>query len=219
MKLDRDIVILDLELHQPYGEECDKVAMKTKFDHAPHKQILEIGAIRLNRDGTVSDDKFEIIVKQNTTQISPFIQELTGITQEMVDSSGVEVETALTQFHAWVFAKTTNTLLTGWGDDAEFIHRAMFSAGLYHLEIQSHRKEDIRPRVHTMAALLHCVPRKRAGLQAYLRAFGLEYDPRPQIHRAYSDAYNTGKLFEAAALRHTQVSDNLRKSLQLLGVD
>lgn len=216
MKLDRDIVILDFELHQPHGTEEEKVILANRFERSPHLQLLEIGAVRLNRDGTLSEDKYEAMIKQSFS-VSPYIQELTGITQDQVESEGRDVEEVLTEFNKWMYKNTTNVTLSGWGEDAFLYNAACTSLAAFHLATDKHRQEDIRIRMHTLASLLHCVPRKRAGLQAYMASFGITYDPKPRIHRAYSDAYNTGRLFEAAVLRHDLVKHNLAECLKSLG--
>jgi DNA polymerase III subunit epsilon len=59
-------------------------------------EIIEIGAIRVNRDST-EHDGFQTLVKPEK-KIPKKITELTGITQEMVEREGVDLDKALRDF-------------------------------------------------------------------------------------------------------------------------
>jgi DNA polymerase-3 subunit epsilon len=59
-------------------------------------QVIEIGAIRVNRDGDVHDT-FQRLVKP-TRKIPGAITRLNGISQEMVDMEGIPSETAMREF-------------------------------------------------------------------------------------------------------------------------
>jgi len=78
-------VVLDLETTglSPYSHE-----------------IIEIGAIRANRDSD-NHDSFHTLVKPKR-KIPKKITGLTGITQEMVDAEGCELEQAITDFVAFI---------------------------------------------------------------------------------------------------------------------
>lgn len=59
-------------------------------------EIIEIGAIRVNRDSD-KHDTFQALVRPSK-KIPKKITEITGITQEMVEEDGDSLETALPQF-------------------------------------------------------------------------------------------------------------------------
>lgn len=59
-------------------------------------EIIEIGAIRVNRDSK-NHETFEILVMPRK-KIPKKITEITGITQEFIEKEGVSIETALPQF-------------------------------------------------------------------------------------------------------------------------
>lgn len=67
---------------------------------AGNDQIIEIGAIRVNR-GSISHDAFQTLVKP-TKKIPRKITDLTGITQEMVNAEGITLEAALHDFAVFV---------------------------------------------------------------------------------------------------------------------
>lgn len=71
----------------------------TGLDAAKH-EIIEIGAIRVNRDAT-NHETFQALVKPNK-KVPKKIVELTGITQEMLDSDGDAIDDALQGFAAFV---------------------------------------------------------------------------------------------------------------------
>ena len=71
----------------------------TGLDPSKH-EIIEIGAIRVNRDGE-QHDTFETLIKPSK-RIPKRITEITGITQEMVELDGVSIIEALTDFQAFV---------------------------------------------------------------------------------------------------------------------
>ena len=70
----------------------------TGLDPTRH-EIIEIGAIRVNRDSNVHDT-LQCLVKP-MKPVPKRITRLTGITQEMVDNEGEPLETVLTDFLAF----------------------------------------------------------------------------------------------------------------------
>lgn len=71
----------------------------TGLDPTKH-EIIEIGAIRVNRDGQ-QHDTFETLIKPSK-RISKRITEITGISQEMVDHEGSPLVEALAEFRMFV---------------------------------------------------------------------------------------------------------------------
>lgn len=63
-------------------------------------EIIEIGAIRVNRDSTVHDT-FQALVKP-ANRIPKKIEGFTGITQAMLDADGEPVASALRGFHDFI---------------------------------------------------------------------------------------------------------------------
>lgn len=71
----------------------------TGLDAGRH-EIIEIGAIRVNRDAD-EHQTFQTLVRPNK-RVPKRITELTGITDEMVRSDGLELVEALTEFRSFV---------------------------------------------------------------------------------------------------------------------
>ena len=67
----------------------------TGLDPRKH-EILEFGAIRVNRD-SINHDTFQSLVKPSR-KVPKKITELTGINQAMLDAEGVPIESALREF-------------------------------------------------------------------------------------------------------------------------
>jgi DNA polymerase III subunit epsilon len=71
----------------------------TGLDSGKH-EIIEIGAIRVNRDST-KHEGFQFLVKP-TKKIPGRITELTGITQAMVDSEGQPLDKVMRDFNEFI---------------------------------------------------------------------------------------------------------------------
>jgi DNA polymerase-3 subunit epsilon len=67
---------------------------------ATRHEIIEIAAIRVNRDSTIHET-FQTLVKPSAF-LPKKIVEITGITQNMIDAEGVSLGTALTEFMAFI---------------------------------------------------------------------------------------------------------------------
>jgi inhibitor of KinA sporulation pathway (predicted exonuclease) len=67
-----------------------------------HKEIVQIGAILVNNVALTEIDMRKIYVKPTINPIlSDYFMQLTGVTQDDIEKSGVSYETALTQFKEW----------------------------------------------------------------------------------------------------------------------
>lgn len=71
----------------------------TGLDATKH-EIIEIGAIRVNRD-SINHETFQALIKP-TKKVPHKITELTGITQEMLDKDGNPIEETLQEFSTFV---------------------------------------------------------------------------------------------------------------------
>lgn len=91
----------------------------TGLDPAKH-EIIEIGAIRVNRDSS-NHDTFQQLVKPSK-RVPKKITELTGITQAMVDNEGEPLEKALREFLS--FAGELRLVSFNAAFDMAFLHNA-----------------------------------------------------------------------------------------------
>jgi DNA polymerase III epsilon subunit family exonuclease len=71
----------------------------TGLDPTRH-EIIEIGAIKVNR-GSVQHEKFETLIKP-LKSVPKEITSITGISQDMIDREGEALETAITDFAAFI---------------------------------------------------------------------------------------------------------------------
>jgi DNA polymerase III subunit epsilon len=70
--------------------------LETTGLHAEQHEIIEIGAIRVNRNST-THETFQTLVTP-TLALPKKIIGMTGITQSMIDSEGIPLQTAMTAF-------------------------------------------------------------------------------------------------------------------------
>jgi DNA polymerase III epsilon subunit-like protein len=103
MKFSDDIVVFDLE-----------ASCKT-FGHneVEESNIIEIGAVRLDRKTLEVKSEFSALVKPRDYPILPEIAEITGITPEMVEHEKT-FDQAILPFLEW-FGDRNKATLAGWG--------------------------------------------------------------------------------------------------------
>lgn len=64
-----------------------------------YREVVQIGAVKLNADTFAEIDAFDVLVRPRINpQLSPYFQNLTGITQEAVTRSGVDFADAYAHF-------------------------------------------------------------------------------------------------------------------------
>jgi DNA polymerase III epsilon subunit-like protein len=76
MRYSTDIVVIDLEATCPAEDEGDNAVERSN--------IIEIGAVRLDRRSLEVTDRFSELVRPRDYPVAPFIARMTGITPEMV---------------------------------------------------------------------------------------------------------------------------------------
>lgn len=74
--------------------------LETTGLHSDRHEIIEIGAIRVNRDSD-THDTFQALIRARK-RIPKRITEITGITQDLIDKDGEALADALTQFRTFV---------------------------------------------------------------------------------------------------------------------
>ena len=79
-----------------------------------YREIIQIGALRVDGASLIEKDSFSIFVKPiKNSQLSEYVVNLTGITQEKIDTEGKTLEGALKNFSSFC----GNLTLYSWGDD------------------------------------------------------------------------------------------------------
>lgn len=96
-----------------------------------HREVIQIGALTARWNGRLWEETAHLLVwvrPERNPQLSPFIIQLTGITQEILDSRGLAFEEALTQLHR--FAKEGQAAVYSWGPDDEVLRENAALHGL-----------------------------------------------------------------------------------------
>ena len=150
------------------------------------QEIIEIGAVRLNRFGEV-DDTFSRMVRPviNPT-LSLFCRQLTGIDQREVDR-GNTFPKVIDEFQDWADIFYEEYLLCSWGNfDRRMLvqdcklHALEHEWALEHINLKQQYKE-----VRNL--------KKARGLKSAVEREGFEFEGR--AHRALDDAKNLAKIF------------------------
>ncbi len=141
-----------------------------------HRELVHLGAIRVDMTKPCETDSFEIFVKPRVNPIlSSFFVELTGITQNIIDLKGVDFSVAWKSFIKW----SRKDAAYSFGNDGEVLKENCMLASIpYH--------EDAR--FHDICAVFekYGVHTNRYHSSTIVRAFGKE--PRIGAHNALNDA-------------------------------
>lgn len=161
----------------------------TCWDGAPpnaEKEIIEIGAIKLNAYGEEVGSFNRFVKPIINPQLSAFCKELTHIEQEQIDRAEF-FPSAVDRFLEWSECDLEEMLLVTWGkQDLTLIkddcarHDMLADWLSPHLDLKASYKNLKRLK-------------KPYGLRKTLDREGFEFDG--QHHRAIDDAYNTTKIF------------------------
>jgi len=96
--LPKEIVILDTEYTSWEGAQ-----ERNWSGEGEYKEIVQIGAIRLNTETFEESDSFEVVIKPvKNPLLSDYFIGLTGITQGDVEERGISLKQALAEFKSFV---------------------------------------------------------------------------------------------------------------------
>jgi DNA polymerase-3 subunit epsilon len=148
----------------------------TGLDPASH-EIIEIGAMLISPNGN-EISRFESLVNSGV-QISAEITQITGITNEMVESSGIPPAEALSKFIDYV------------GNRPIFFHNSRFDSGF--LRVASEKwSVRLSNTIFDSLTLSRC---SWSGLQSYsLLNLSTHLGIDKPTHRAFSDVVSTHQL-------------------------
>ena len=146
--------------------------------NAKTDEILEIGAVRV-RDGKIADT-YSALLKTDK-KLSPKVQELTGITEEMV-RMGREPSLAMEEFFTFV------------GEDVLVGQNLIFDYSFLKQWSVNHKLSFERNAVDTLKLARKFLPQEqKKDLASLCVYFGVE---RERAHRALEDAIETFRVFE-----------------------
>lgn len=161
-----NFVVLDLEMNQPSNK------------------IISVGAYIVDVKTKMIHSRFERYIKIDE-QLNPYITQLTGITQEMVDN-GVNIKDA-----AWELKELMTKYdcfinpVTWGGGDSELLTKQSetFLFGRRWIDVKTlHVSLMISKGQHV-----------QGGLSKVLTRYGMKF--KGKKHNAADDAYNTARLF------------------------
>ena len=169
------IIVFDLEatcfrLHKP-----------------PPQEIIEIGAVKINRDGE-EISRFHCHVKPVIApKLSRFCRKLTGISQVQVERAD-EFIYVIDEFEDWINETSKEAVLTSWG-------RYDFNQ----LHLESKRNDHILQRNYKHFPLNEqhakiAGTNQPIGLANALKLCNLEFEGDP--HGALDDAINAARIFQ-----------------------
>jgi len=202
-RLPYDLVVFDLEANQPSSK------------------IIEIGAVKFMRDGTININKFSQLVKIDeplgscqTKNGATTISELTGITQKMLDTDGVSFPEALAAFKAWAFSESSNILLASWGAwDAPCLRN---NCDAHKLQYPFRGKSMDLKNIGIWMNMVTGKKAKADGLGSMMARWDLDFVG--QKHRACDDAYNTARLLQTWWDYYRDQGEQILIALRKLGI-
>ncbi|NER90378.1 3'-5' exonuclease [Moorena sp. SIO3A2] len=146
-------------------------------------EVIELGVCRLNVSTGAISDKRKVVVKPADSKVSDFCTELTGLTQEQVESgigfmAAMDVLTKdyLSRNHVWA----------SWGDyDRVLLQQQCERTYIEYPFRQKHLN------ISTLNAIALNL-KKEIGICDALLAYGLEFEGR--LHNGADDAFNSARV-------------------------
>jgi DNA polymerase III epsilon subunit-like protein len=182
-KLSNDIIVIDLEA----------TAGTDKDGHQTNDFIIDIGAVLLNKDMEFLGSFSETV--QPEESISPFIAELTGITNEMVADRPLWSKVGQ-DFEDWVRQKSGNpkkARLAAWGNYFDIpLLRKSYERYKLHYPFAG-TAVDVKTLAFTWLAFSG---RRTDKLNLEILAKHLGIEPDGEYHRAITDAKVTALVLQ-----------------------
>ena len=172
-------VVIDLEMCKVSGEQRKAV----RISH----EIIQIGAVLLDEDLTVAK-RFSCYVQPEYGRIDPFIENLTGISQEQVDSAPVLSE-ALHAFFNWLSDEDVTAVSWSMTDRAQ-LSKELTAKGI--------RMEQMDRLFSGWIDCQKTFTQKTGVTRPYSLADALnatDIMDEGRAHDGLADAYNTALLF------------------------
>lgn len=167
------LICLDLELNQPSGK------------------IIQIGAVIGDTDSGEISQRLRVYVDPGEP-IAPFITDLTGITQQQIDTQGVSLKEGYNLLRAFHLqhAEFMNPVTWG-GGDSQTVYDQLFETDRGDWPFGRRWIDAKTLAVSQMIARENKV--LSGGLSSAMKRFGLKFSGRK--HDALDDAENTFKIY------------------------
>lgn len=174
-------IFIDLEF-------CEVDRSNRKERRISRFEVIQIGAVMLDEEYNTMKT-FDQLVKPTYGEISPFIEELTGVTNAAV-SSAEGFQTVMRQFLDWVGEEEVAIYSWSGTDWLQIVKEAR----------QKEFEDDRLSRLYDNWVDFQMVFGKMLGVERQislkdaLSATGIAFEGH--AHSAYADAYNTAELFK-----------------------
>lgn len=174
-------VVFDLEWNQcPYGKEMEDLRLPF--------EIIEIGAVKINRQMEYIDGFQQLIKPRVYRTLHWRTREIVNITRHMLDTQGIGFQEAVENFLRWagpdaVFCTWGTTDLTELQRNMRYYHILDLLPGpMHYLDVQK------------LFAVQYEDMKKRRALEYAIDFLHLDKDKT--FHRAQADAWYTGKVLQ-----------------------
>jgi inhibitor of KinA sporulation pathway (predicted exonuclease) len=174
-KLDK-LVIIDVE------STCWQDGY-TPYDQS--SEVIEIGICCLNMETFVVSDPVSIYIQPKHSTVSKFCTELTGITQELLDSKGIPFPKAVD-----ILKTEYNLDKRTWGSWGDY-DRKMMDIMFTTYSLKNFLDKTTHINLKNLFALLHGLKRE-LGTEEALNMIGLKFEGRK--HSGREDARNIGRI-------------------------
>jgi DNA polymerase-3 subunit epsilon len=151
------------------------VDIETNGSKPENSQIIEIGAVKIKNQKII--DTFSELIKAD--YIPPFIQDITGINQKMLQNAKNQKE-VLKNFKEFI------------GDAVFVAHDSYFDFNYIKSQLKKEGLgELLNPEICTLTLSKKTIEATRYGLKYLIEELNL---PKEQLHRALGDAKTTSRL-------------------------
>lgn len=169
-------IVIDLE----FTPTPNTLRKKTKFT----QEIIQIGAVKLN-DNYEAIDTFDIFVKPQYATVSPFVRNLTGITN--IDlKNAPSFEEALRSFVKWIGDEPYKMYQWSETDKKKLVAESTYKGCYDEFSILSKHFIDLQ-RIYKRISKL-----SKISLEQALNSLNIEING--ELHSAVDDAYNTAQI-------------------------
>lgn len=177
-------IIFDLEFNHPsksQDEEQNKINKRFPFE------IIQIGGLKLDSDFNTIATFDKLIKPEAYTDIKPYIQEITGLTSELLSTENNFKELYLSLYD---FMKGDNILCVWGASDIKELFRNFKYHNLDHSDI-SKQYIDIQ---HYASKYFNYPKGTNIGLSKAVEL--LDIPIKEDFHNAFNDAYYTTEVFK-----------------------
>lgn len=168
LEIKNDYVVIDIET-TGFSSDAD--------------DILELSAVKVISNKII--DKFSFLIKPNNfTAVSPIIENLTGISTEMILKNGRDEETVLREFYAFI----NDNIIIG--------HNVNFDINFLYdriLDLTSKKLQNDFIDTYRLAKWYAFPEEEKYTLMALSNSIGI---PATSYHRSEADAYTTFLLYQ-----------------------